>query len=371
MPHRIAACALGLLTLGGQLAPAAEPKVSIVLGEQELVLADGQHGLHYFPDECLTFLPQSQGARLVMAANVQSVMLEGPSLKMLGAPRDVLRPGKPGSFDNGYAGISTAWHAPSGQWLAVYHAEDQEGMPVNDAGIPGFYCRVALALSSNDGSTFEKIGPVVSGHLPKVAGGRFDQGVGEPCLIAEPGEKFLYVYYSSHERIDGRGVRICLARAPASEAMRPAAWLKWHDGAFVEPGLGGQDTPVVNAIAERTDTLFPHVVYSPVLQQFVMIYCVHAWQERAQPGTSGFYAAFSEDGIHWPKAAMQQIWKTAVIASLHAPVAWHPTLVLEEGTEEGEAKGWLYYGYSESWGHRLPDKPHYLVRRPITFHAQP
>ena len=82
---------------------------------------------------------------------------------------------------------------------------------------------------------------------------------------------------------------------------------------------------------------------------------------------AGFYMAFSKDGIHWPRDTVQQIWKTPVIASLNRPVAWHPTLVLDDGTKPNEIKGWLYYGYSENWGHHPPNKPHYLVRRPISF----
>ena len=31
------------------------------------------------------------------------------------------------------------------------------------------------------------------------------------------------------------------------------------------------------------------------------------------------------------------------------------------------AKGWLYYSYTEHWGHKPPQKPHYLVGQPIAF----
>jgi hypothetical protein len=359
---------LGLLFLGAWSVAAAPGFGS--LGEQEVVLADGQYGLHYFPDECLAVIPAKSGCRVIMAAGVRSVLLEGRSMDALGPPKEVLQRGSPGAFDNGYAGISAVWRAPSGDLLAIYHAEDQEAMKGNDAGIPGFYCRVALAVSKDDGLTFEKLGPILTGHLPKVAGGPFDQGVGEPCLVAEPGGTFLYVYYSSHERLGGRGVQICLARCPVEDATKPAAWQKFHDGAFTEPGLGGSDTPVMTAGAEQADALFPHVVYVPSLRQFVMVFCVNAWREGEQPGKTGLYAAFSKDGIHWPRDTVRQIWKTPVIASLNHSVAWHPTLVLDDEAKQNEIRGWLYYGYSESWGHRAPNKPHYLARRPISFASQ-
>ncbi len=334
-----------------------------VLGEPEVVLAAGQHGLNYFPDERLCLLRTEPDCRVIMAAGVRSVLLEGRTMTALGSPKDVLLPGKAGEFDNGYAGISGAWRAPSGELLAIYHAEDHEGMKRNDAGIPGFYCRVALAVSKDDGLTFEKRGPVLSGQLAKVAGGRFDQGVGEPCLVAEPSGKFLYTYYSSHERIANRGVQICLARCRIADAMKPDAWQKFHNGGFSEPGLGGRDAPVMVSGTKEADALFPHVVYAPALQKFVMLFCVNAWRERDQPDRSGFYVAFSDDGIHWPRDRVQQLWKTPVIARIGRPVAWHPTLVLDKETKGTKLSGWIYYGYSESWGHRPPHKPHYLVRR--------
>jgi hypothetical protein len=327
--------------------------------------------LHYFPDETLSVFRTPTGWRMLMAAGVRSVLLEGPSIEALAGPRDILLPGKAGAFDNGYAGISAVWRTGAGELLAIYHAEDHEGIQPNDAGIPGFYCQVALAVSKDDGATFEKRGPIVSGQLRKVAGGRFDQGLGEPCLVAGPEGKYLYLYYSSHERIGGRGVQICLARCRLEDAAKPGAWSKYFDGGFSEPGLGGRDTPVMTSGAEQTDALFPHVVYLPAFQRFVMIFCVNAWNEGDQPQRSGFYAAFSKDGVHWPRDAVRQIWKTPVIAALNRPVGWHPTLILDDHPATGGISGWLYYGYSESWGDRPPNKPHYLVRRPISFARSP
>ena len=57
---------------------------------------------------------------------------------------------------------------------------------------------------------------------------------------------------------------------------------------------------------------------------------------------------------------MQQIWKVPTIAANGREVAWHPTLILDE---DGATRGWLYYGYSESWGYGPSRKPHYLMRR--------
>ena len=48
------------------------------------------------------------------------------------------------------------------------------------------------------------------------------------------------------------------------------------------------------------------------------------------------------------------------VASPGSEVAWHPTFVPDGPTQAG---GWLYYGYSENWGHAPPAKPHSMARR--------
>ena len=75
--------------------------------------------------------------------------------------------------------------------------------------------------------------------------------------------------------------------------------------------------------------------------------------------------AYSCDAIHWSKPT-QLIRIHSIPAGLGKEIGWHPTL-LETSVEGSVVKGWLYYSYSESWGHKAPQKPHYLVGQPITF----
>jgi len=112
------------------------------------------------------------------------------------------------------------------------------------------------------------------------------------------------------------------------------------------------------------DALFPQVTFIPALRQFVMMFCLNVWREGDKPERSGLYAAFSDDGIFWPRERMQQLWKVPVIAAIGREVAWHPTFIQDAGSA---TRGWLYYGYSENWGYEPPHKPHYLVRRLITI----
>jgi hypothetical protein len=343
---------------------ADEPSRKVVLGPPETVLADGALGLRAFPDGCLAVVRNKPDCRVIVAAGVSSVLLEGAEMGRLTRAVMVLGKGKPGAFDNGYAGISAAVRAQAGELLAFYHAEDQEGMATIGSGIPGFYSSVALAVSTDDGTSFQKRGRVLSGHAPKNPNGPPDQGIGEPCVLAEPNGDYLYAYYTSHERSDGRGVDICMASCRAADALNPGAWRKLHADGFTEPGLSGKDTPVVTGGQQATDALFPDVVHVPAFREFLMVFCLNAYREGGKAQRSGFYVSFSGDGVHWPRERMQQIWQVPVVAREGEEVAWHPTFVPDES---GGRNGWLYYGYSARWGWRPPSKPHYLVRRRITL----
>ena len=132
--------ASGLLLVTGVIAradaPAAKPEAEAALpsdqivaslGKREVILEHGQHGLRYFPDGCLAFVRSVPPYRILLAAGVSTFLLEGREMKTLASLGEVLKPGKPGSFDNGYAGISGVARAPTtGDLLGFYHAGEQE-----------------------------------------------------------------------------------------------------------------------------------------------------------------------------------------------------------------------------------------------------
>ena len=348
----------------------AAPTGQIVanLGKREVILESGRYGLKYFPDECLAFVQTMPQVRLLMAAEVSTSFLQGKDIHSLVSLGEVLKPGKPKSFDNGYAGIGGVARAPgSGDLLAFYHAEDHEGLPEIPGGIPGFYCCVALAVSKDNGASFRKLGPVVSGSRPKDLKGRADQGCGELCVVAESSQQYLYMYYSDHSRVNNRGVQICLARCPVEGIATTNHWKKYHDGQFEEPGLGGWDTPVMSAQAMQADAIFPQVTFVPQLRRYIMVFNIIIYRElglETRPEQTGMHMACSQDGIHWSKAT--QLLAIRSLPAIGKELGWHPVLVLSK-VEGNTAKGWLYYSYSERWGHKAPQKPHYLVGQPITF----
>ena len=334
------------------------------LGERTTLIENGQYGLKYFPDGGITVLPGSSGYRVLVAAGISSYLLEGPDVTSLRLVKQVLEPGPKGSFDNGYAGIYGAWNDPqTGEIRAIYHAEDQEGMNRLPNGVNGFYASVGLAISGDEGSTFRKAGRILAGHQPKNAQGRPDQGCGEPSLVPDQGHHFLYCYYTDHTREGNRGVQIGLARSPIADKGAPGSWMKYYEGAFSEPGLGGRETPVV-AARPAADALFPNVTYSKALGKYAMVFNIlyYADLREGQTAKGGIFGAFSEDLIHW--SSPQLLVQGLSIGLIDREVLWHPAIVWDDGRQ---SRGWLVYSYSPRWGHRGLRTPHYMVGQRIAF----
>lgn len=184
-----------------------------------------------------------------------------------------------------------------------------------------------------------------------------------------PDQPVTIIDYTEHDRGGGRGVQICLARAPAARPPVPGAFTKWFQGAFSEPALGGRDTPVLSAQPfDGADAFGPHVLWSAALHRYVMTFDLDAWRElRERKGLrrSGVYFATSEDGVAWSRPEPLFIdWPVNVVG---LPVSWHPAILLDE---DSSTAGWLVYGHTARWD---PPRgtPHHLWGRRITLAPRP
>ncbi|NQT87114.1 hypothetical protein HQ560_10135 [bacterium] len=354
---------------------ASAGEVSVTLGERRVILKSGQLGLKYFPDGAVSVLEGAPEApfRMIVPAGVHTYLVEGKSLTTLTKAVKVLSPGGKGEFDNGYAGISSAYHHSDGRWYGFYHAEDQEGMPPIPGGIPGFYCCVAVAVSEDGGESWRKLAPCLTSSKPKAWTAfpkQTDRGLGEACTAVSREGAHLYAYYTEHSRVDGRGVQICMARAPIADKAAPpgpGAWFKYHKGGFAQPGLGGLDTPVLSAAGmDGADAAFPHVSYSKALDRYVMVFNINVWKEFVENRglqRSGIYVTYADDGIHWSEPKL--LIRDYAVARTGQSVSWHPAVVWDDAARQA---GWLVYSHSPNWGHAHQGRtPHHMVARRITF----
>ena len=347
-------------------APGAEsstPTTSgLSLGEQQTLLENGALGLTYFPDMG-TSLIQREPTRLILTARDTTYLVEGSDLKHLTQAVAVLAPGSPGSFDNGYAGVSAVVDL-EGVLYGFYHAEDHEGLPPIPGGIPGYFASIALATSSDSGKTWAKRGQVITSSQPKsweAYPNQGDRGAAEPGAVVTRDGAHVLLYYTEHSRVAGRGVDICVARAAlAAGPPLPGSFKKLYQGDFSEPGIGGKDTPIVTAAGfGEANALEAHVTWSKAARRYLMVLGIDAYRERMDgqpPANSGIYAAWSADGIAWSK--LEPLVRDQAVPQPGRSLSWEASVLWDDSAG---ARGWLVYGYTPNWG----STPHYMVGRRV------
>jgi hypothetical protein len=356
---------------------AAQATIQVELGPRKTLLEHGQLGLLYFPDGAVSILAGTPEAalRMIVPAGIRSYLVEGDGLDALSKSTMILGPGRPGEFDNGYAGISSVYRHRDGKLYGFYHAEDQEDMPPIPGGVPGFFCSIGMAVSEDGGRSWRKLGQAITSAKPKswtAFPGQPDRGAGEVGVAVSRDKRHLLAYYTEHSRMERRGVQICLARAEvSSDPPVPGTWTKYRDGRFNQPGIGGLDTPVLSVAAmDNADAAFPQVSYSEYLGKYVMVFNVNVWKEYVEKGRalskSGIYVAYSDDGIGWSKPEM--LVKDYAVSRTGKSVSWHPAILWSDPERRA---GWLVYSHSPKWGHaHQGGTPHHMVGREIRFVAE-
>ena len=277
----------------------------------------------------------------------------------------VMTHGGPGEFDNGYAGIGGVYRHSDGRLYGFYHAEDWDpSIPPNPSGYPGWYGSVGEAVSDDDGASWQKLGPAVTGSKPKdfsAFPGQSSRGIATPSAVADPSGTYLYVYYGNS--ITGQPA---MARADLRDGPPvPGRFRKYHAGEFTEPGLGGTEDTVLNA-GPSAAAIQPHVVYSQHLRRYVMVVHLENLTElvnKTSPAQSGIYLSFSVDGIAWSEP--QQLFVDHVLIIAGMPLSWEANILWDDDTGK---QGWLVYGHTDKWPDAAGGVDHYMVGRRIEFH---
>ena len=220
------------------------------------------------------------------------------------APSEFLLPTSanlPATMD--YVGGGPVYRVPEGEpgagdLLLVYHAE----RPANP-----FWSWLGLAKSSDEGSTWQDLGLIISPTHAYNPNGAVD--IGDSTLVVAPdsvtGQKYFYLFFGSDTTY------LSVARAPyeglleavsqqhsgTSSTVASSFFHKYYDGAWDEPGIGGQQSEIFPAVTGQTDG-DSQVAWSAYRHRFVAIM------------DNGQYIAYGEsvDGLHWP--AMQVLLGT-------------------------------------------------------------
>lgn len=328
------------------------------LGPLVTVIPPKKFGFNAFSDQPISILSQQPPTFLMVVGwssepggpSGSTVLMRGDSFESAKPVKVVLAPGREANaYDGQYAGINCIYSDKQrDELLAFTHCE--KPTPKRPGGGPApFYASVALAVSKDNGQTFTKLGPILTGvpEDPKWTG--YAQGNAEGSVTTDPTGQWLYLYYTDHSRTDPasgrtRSVITCVARSKLGDGGRPGTWKKYFQGDFSEPGLGGKDSEVANCWAAN-------VTYVPEMRRYIMV--------GVRDGLCFFT---SQDGIHWSgRTGLTNDEDVYVDTNRNKSSAWHPCLVLSHANEH-EASGDLFYAYAPN-----AEVPTYLCRRTVRF----
>ncbi|HXP87143.1 MAG TPA: IPT/TIG domain-containing protein [Bryobacteraceae bacterium] len=365
----LAACGIALLELNSP-ARAQQPRLQIQsfsVGPDTALTypnnpADPGH-LNYLPDEHTTFIPPAPGsstylvfgAAQIAGGNFGATVLETTDLKTFdfatGYNHQVLtspliigkcNPTDNTEFDLNYAAPSSVLQdptLPAGNLIMLYEAENHCPGGVTQGP---FYATVGFARSSDNGKTWPApvtgaLGgpsrhPILQTSDPPPTAAHSYLGDAIPTGFIDKntnGDYYLYVSYGHYSTEAGNPPRIGLARAKLG--ADPLTFLKWYNGAFSQPGIGGVDSDIVPAVAGGACTgrpqYHPEISYNDDLGLYLLIYWCGSGANGANV-TWYYSTATSLDLQDW--TAPQMIQNSAVAT----------TTPCTDGTNGQQFDGW-------------------------------
>jgi hypothetical protein len=308
-------------TAFAQQAPGLQIKSFSVGQDQALTYPNSSSGpnrLAGFDDDHTTFLPQASGAPYLVfggaSAGVSSdlwgaVVLQttelmttelttfdfapGYNFPVLTSPNRFTKCnpfGDDTEFDENYAAPGSVLQdptLPAGNLMMIYHAENH--CPGGVFQRP-FYATVGFTRSSDNGRTWpapeggELGGPsryaVIRSPEPPPTGPHRALGDAAPSALvykSVDGDYYLYVAYAYYSS-SGQSVRAARAKLGAD----PLTFMKWHNGSFSEPGIGGLDSAVMPSTGcGSTNETTPDISYNDDLGLYLMISLCYSPQEDA------------------------------------------------------------------------------------------
>ena len=142
--------------------------------------------------------------------------------------------------------IESAWVDASGAILAWYHHEPWGMYEDSLLTAPS----IGSAVSHDGGRTFTDLGIILSSGDPlddDAENGYFTGGHGDFTVVPDRERKYFYFLFTNYGG-PTRRQGVALARLPFADRFEPEGKVvKYFDGEWEEPGVGGRVTPVLPA----------------------------------------------------------------------------------------------------------------------------
>ncbi len=170
-----------------------------------------------------------------------------------------------------------ATHYEDGTLYGWYHNEPEDICPDNlRLSAP----RIGAMISYDEGLTWRDLGIILEAPLDSLncetRNNYFAGGNGDFSVILDNEKKYFYFLIGTyHRQVEEQGISI--ARMSYSDRNDPVGKvLKWRDGEWKEPGLGGNSTPVFSVIKDwhRLDAdayWGPSIHFNTYLNMYVIV----------------------------------------------------------------------------------------------------
>jgi hypothetical protein len=188
------------------------------------------------------------------------------------------------NIDADYVGANAVFTAANGRDLLMFYEAGNRNYGPNIHGPE--YNVIALARSTDNGRTWTRQGPVISGTDPKPETqsgvGTTQPGVSEPGAIIANGYIYMFFQYIPNENSEPEAPSVIqVARAPVSGDGAPGTWTKFYNGSFgSQSGLGGLGSTIVatgqGSGCTRPVQVWP--VFNTYLNRYILFYlCNEGW----------------------------------------------------------------------------------------------
>lgn len=268
----------------------------------------------------------------------------GPDLLHLGGRIPVVLPGADQTLS---IWIEATWKDEDGTLFGGYHYEP-DLICFSNRHLPTMP-RIGWIRSADNGATWEDLGYVIEAKpcavkcdtkSPWDAG-----GTGDFVFLPDQRREYVYFFGTSYDPEPGQQ-GVFAARMRFADRNDPSGKvMKWHQGAWSEPGLGGRLTPVFAAERDyhRVDgAMFwgPAIHWNTYLESYVMM-LNHAVDTRLS--SDGIYISFNrrlDDPNGWTKPKMildstgiRAVMAGASVSESKLKNGWYPQVI---GAMRGE-----------------------------------
>lgn len=232
---------------------------------------------------------------------------------------------------NGGRWIECTWKADDGTLYGWYHFEPSGICPGAHPDSPKMNLtapKIGAVKSADNGATWHDLGVVLEAPPDTLRCDTknyyFAGGNGDFSVMLDARKQFLYFFFSNYPKdVPEQGVAV--ARMRWADRDQPAGKvLKWRDGQWSEPGIGGHVTPIFKVATDwnRADAdafWGPSIHWNTHLRQYVVLL------NRAKDGhwtQEGLYVTFNGD-LSKP-AGWSALRK---IPASQGDLAWYPQVV--------------------------------------------